>query len=58
MNESWYDERENFYRTDDESHAENENGTDGDGSPGCDHANVLEKAWLSQVIRKRYISDT
>ena len=54
MNENRYDERENFYRTDDDNHAENESGTDGDGNPGSDHANVVEKAWL----RPKYARDT
>ena len=52
MNESRYDERENFYRTDDDNHAENESGTDGDGNPDFVDENVLEKAWLKSKIRR------
>ncbi len=52
MNENRYDERENFYRTDDDNHAENESGTDGDGNPGFVHVNVSEKAWLKSKIRR------
>ena len=54
MNERRYDERENFYRTDDDNHAENESGTDGGGNPGFVHENVSEKAWL----RLKYARDT
>ena len=54
MNERRYDERENFYRTDDYNHAENESGTDGGGNPGFVHENVSEKAWL----RLKYARDT
>ena len=52
MHERRYDERENFYRTDDDNHAENESGTDGDGNPGFVHENVSEKAWLKPKIHR------
>ena len=47
LTENRCEKMQNLYRTDDDNHKENESGTDGDGNPGSDHANALEKAWLS-----------